>query len=1345
MIMYHIFYMDRGHCMIFSLNAETTTFHVLLDMVSKEVCHRLSDLILLDESGIAPEGNKFLCELPEVGTTASPVYLFLKSGTDRENHNCSDATYIFQMIDDAVEQASYVLKNKDPVKVYMELPDRAKVCRKVCSESLQTCATLTEQHRYLHKGWLALINNLDISVVKMDKRGKRFKAVHQKMEELVEKSEPLLLNYSDVVEQLRRIEVPAEIFVKPASLMTSTTAPITSDEKCTLFDFIARADPEASLEALPDIVHEKIRQLLEHNVKNVYSTLETVNEQSKNQEFRDFKGINKRFSQLEFSLKSCEERKDNVHKLVGQIVETPKNIDKSKLPALVEDHRRYMSIIFENFVEFRNMVKVFDQSKQEILKNLRTRMAGFVVQSYDRLRTVHNEIVQYEYKGNAVRIHMDLIGQIRDAPILYSQSVSEVVRRRILKSELDDWHLDHSNKCSQFSADEEKTREHLGRKLKKHFLHALFPGLFDNLPEFFIKSPLPKYDADLPVISKDYIKELREAVPELEPYLKVTVPNVCGKLASKGVKHPPFGQTRVESFLTDEPMRMARSHFNCSPAAWFSEDGGDSSPTPQPLMCRSPDYVLRESQCRSIPYVPSLQQLEGLGGPMSCSPAPQSAPISIPNAMSSRANFKQSGRQMSSQDLHHVGSAVSSDTSLLGPETPVKRNNYETMMIEKKDEIPLQSTMSDSSDSIDSLLDVYERIDYSAEDILVGLSDHTTQLEDAVKRLGKMQNLVASIHPRNERLFKYLHQTAPRDFELIIHDGDKLKNRVKELGESVESLEIELESRKSTESGLEAKIMELSTQHKKEIEDTQAECIKRLSVEFELMTDSMSRQNKELLESKDEEIEELKAKLEKRNAAYEKALRNDVYSEEYKKTLTAEIRVELEKEFKSRIEVITKAVEGKKDEAFARQQKTLDIENRVLSAENEAKSKKLEALHKEKEQLESLIRQMPDGDVILEEFNALKETQPTVEIKDKFPALRTKMDKSTDRRCLDNNKVLLIDNILKVHKLQQLVDQRQKYRDVIRIQSGGEQVLHCLETAQPPVPIDMEVLWKELSSSTGASDECGRKIAKIYELEMETVWLQALVRSSPNGPSLGDISSALHSERYQKDVETVTSIAMLDIFNDHDREEIKRLARTMQVWLNTYVASIYSAGTYAIEDSPKVKECAAKYKSSSMARSSFGNMMEESFYQPMAASTYHVTTSPSDLAFEFERASLNTISTQTRLCMPAMNMLVSVQDIKVGSAVLVLWHHVHNAYVIFCASNHRYFVKESSIRRLGINASDPTTRRNWIIARVVRSDSCSIKKPVNRYNLPVGTIVRRVEVDTANMDFEGDFNEISIS
>lgn len=52
---------------------------------------------------------------------------------------------------------------------------------------------------------------------------------------------------------------------------------------------------------------------------------------------------------------------------------------------------------------------------------------------------------------------------------------------------------------------------------------------------------------------------------------------------------------------------------------------------------------------------------------------------------------------------------------------------------------------------------------------------------------------------------------------------------------------------------------------------------------------------------------------------------------------------------------------------------------------------------------------------------------------------------------------------------------------------------------------------------------------------------------------------------------------------------------------------------------------------------------------------------------------------------------------------------------VFSATTNKYFVKESTIRRLGIHTEDPATRRDWILARIIDSETCSIKKPNNRW------------------------------
>uniref|UniRef100_A0A0N4X5S5 ATG11 domain-containing protein n=1 Tax=Haemonchus placei TaxID=6290 RepID=A0A0N4X5S5_HAEPC len=104
--------------------------------------------------------------------------------------------------------------------------------------------------------------------------------------------------------------------------------------------------------------------------------------------------------------------------------------------------------------------------------------------------------------------------------------------------------------------------------------------------------------------------------------------------------------------------------------------------------------------------------------------------------------------------------------------------------------------------------------------------------------------------------------------------------------------------------------------------------------------------------------------------------------------------------------------------------------------------------------------------------------------------------------------------------------------------------------------------------------------------------------------------------------------------------------------------------------------------------------------------------------------------TQTSVGLTTMDRMVSIEDIIEGSTVLVIWNDRHNAYMLFSSSAYSHFVKESSVRRLGLATVFPSLpRRNWILGKVSHLDLCIIRKADNRYNLPVETKVYRVDVD----------------
>ncbi|EPB76300.1 hypothetical protein ANCCEY_04608 [Ancylostoma ceylanicum] len=100
-------------------------------------------------------------------------------------------------------------------------------------------------------------------------------------------------------------------------------------------------------------------------------------------------------------------------------------------------------------------------------------------------------------------------------------------------------------------------------------------------------------------------------------------------------------------------------------------------------------------------------------------------------------------------------------------------------------------------------------------------------------------------------------------------------------------------------------------------------------------------------------------------------------------------------------------------------------------------------------------------------------------------------------------------------------------------------------------------------------------------------------------------------------------------------------------------------------------------------------------------------------ASDSERKDMNV---QTRISLRSMDRMVAIEDIVEGSTVLVIWNDRHNAYMLFSSSTYSHFVKESSVRRLGLATTLPNVpRRNWILGKVSHLDLCIIRKADNRF------------------------------
>ncbi|KAJ1363716.1 hypothetical protein KIN20_023638 [Parelaphostrongylus tenuis] len=107
----------------------------------------------------------------------------------------------------------------------------------------------------------------------------------------------------------------------------------------------------------------------------------------------------------------------------------------------------------------------------------------------------------------------------------------------------------------------------------------------------------------------------------------------------------------------------------------------------------------------------------------------------------------------------------------------------------------------------------------------------------------------------------------------------------------------------------------------------------------------------------------------------------------------------------------------------------------------------------------------------------------------------------------------------------------------------------------------------------------------------------------------------------------------------------------------------------------------------------------------------------------------NEVHIQTKISLQSMDRMIAIQDIDIGSTVLAIWNSEHNSYMLFSSSTYSYFVKESSISRLGVSCELPNVpRRNWILGKVSKLEFCIVRKADNRYHLPVNTKMYRVDM-----------------
>ncbi|KIH66896.1 hypothetical protein ANCDUO_02774 [Ancylostoma duodenale] len=480
MELYYIFNVARGH-----------RFHVEVSVLLK-ACGEILDSEQLIQCN--PSENNF----------DAPVYLFQRSSRQEKEDSRrwdQEINEITSIIDVSIENVL--------LKACGEILDSEQLIQCNPSENnfdapVYLFQRSSRQEKEDSRRWDQEINEItsiiDVSI--------------ENVRQQREKAAELLRGFDTVIEQLKQIRIPG-----PLLAYSRGQSDRASHTDLSLYAWISASDPQHSLQDLVEQVKEQITNVYDrlfhaHNEVLVFEEKFTglkqrldLVRQIKEAPMMYATAVSEVVRRRTFHKEFVSWHSLHVDKCTA--LSDEESQIRAQFSAKMEKH--FLRVLFHGLFDALPMFYVkslprFDESLGPIdIDHLRELRAV-----YDRLFHAHNEVLVFEEKFTGLKQRLDLVRQIKEAPMMYATAVSEVVRRRTFHKEFVSWHSLHVDKCTALSDEESQIRAQFSAKMEKHFLRVLFHGLFDALPMFYVKS-LPKFDESLGPIDIDHLRELRAA------------------------------------------------------------------------------------------------------------------------------------------------------------------------------------------------------------------------------------------------------------------------------------------------------------------------------------------------------------------------------------------------------------------------------------------------------------------------------------------------------------------------------------------------------------------------------------------------------------------------------------------------------------------------------------------------------------------------------------------------------------------------------------------------------------------------------------------------------------------
>ncbi|KAI1716900.1 autophagy-related protein 11 domain-containing protein [Ditylenchus destructor] len=982
--MFHIFYVNKGYMLVLEPPALGSVYD-LQQCIYESTSVEIQEQVLFLSGGESVASGAMLSSYLGAGTDTNPVYLVRRvTNADRENVNTPEKDGINNLYQNWISGVEKIDKTSASSAISAEYAKLGKYGIQLADMIFKFCAKVVSEHQHLNQGWMAVISNLDDNINRIQKRMDRSMHQSERLATIRDKGKELLNGFDQVLNTLNTIVIPGH-------LLSSSQAPMSpqnelsdsggSVEDMTLYDWISSKDPIYSLNVLVEHVMSHLQKTDDTDLRDAKLNFEAVKDLVKKTDYRDIRGIDKRLAMLDTKLRSLEENHIIMKDIANHIVQPT---IQDTITNVVTFQRARVEEFSKILTEFYNYALCFIDSKLELLKNISQRFAGWVRQAYERLQQANKRMILFDDKFTGLRQRLDLVRQIKEAPIMYVTAVAEVIRREALQKEFGQWISVYIEKCSRFVTEENKIRTEFFGKLDKHFLRQLFYGMSDQLPNFAPEEV--KIDRNMPKVTVGHLRDLRKSFPDMQELLKVTTPQVYNRLSaldpnmSIGQQSQMGGLRRDESFFVREKTtNIDAMNRNFPSTTWLSEENIDMSPASNFLITRhgfssnsslntvesniaTPSELEPLHEFGAVPIEPTHQQPSR----SSMSPMKSSAPIQIPNNGQSSIH-KESGSHHSGQSSSHFGtpddnfgsfgskymrnSFPRSPPKLIRPQSlqttgRIRGNGHDDQLVEGLElyQHSFEEFFNKCAATHQRIKDFssvfYMSLSQSVEEYQRSLKEETVQNLEAIKSAWEEQqqnnaNRYNEIKAECDSLLKEkcdeletkCESVRKELSEVVEHERYLRKEKEMELDEQkalARKLNDDLLSVMKAKDDLHVDLLKAEQERRQLAEQLELESsIDYLSIELKAVEQLLKR------ELTPDEVQQIKAEIEKRRAVKSEEETSQASTEQLQPD--AAVRAEYEKAYKNKMEFIIKGVEEKKNKEIATVREEIENEKQRIA------------------------------------------------------------------------------------------------------------------------------------------------------------------------------------------------------------------------------------------------------------------------------------------------------------------------------------------------------------------------------------------------------------------------------